>query len=103
VVVLPPRGVADPRGRPVVLDERLWQEKILRGHPEMLNHDQAVLHAVARPDHEVADPVFASRRRFYLRSVGPSNWLMVVVSYEQTPARIISAFGMRRGPKSWRA
>jgi hypothetical protein len=34
---------------------------------------------------------------------GPSQWLLVVVSYEQTPARIVSAFANRKDPKSWSA
>jgi hypothetical protein len=32
------------------------------------------------------------RRRFYRRHIGPSRWLRVVVSYEQQPARIVTAF-----------
>jgi hypothetical protein len=34
---------------------------------------------------------------------GPSRWLLVVVSYEQTPARIVSAFANRKDPRSWSA
>jgi hypothetical protein len=41
------------------------------------------------------------RRRYYLKDAGPSRWLLVVVSYEQEPARIISAFGNRKDPPSW--
>jgi hypothetical protein len=32
----------------------------------------------------------------YLRDVGPSRWLLVVLSYEQEPARPISAFPNRK-------
>lgn len=80
----------DPAGARVVLDERIWREKIVRDHPEIAAHKDDALHAVAAPDHVAADPDSASRKRFYLRGVGPSRGLLVVVSYEQKPARIIS-------------
>jgi hypothetical protein len=56
-----------------------------------------------RPDHVAPDPIFQQRKRYYARSVGPSRWLLVVVSYEQMPARIVSAFANRKDPKSWSA
>jgi len=93
--------VTDPGGERVVLCLALWQDKLLRDHPELAPHLSDVLRAVASPDHVVADPVFDGRRRFYLRGAGPSRWLLVVVSYEQEPARIISAFGNRKDPRSW--
>jgi hypothetical protein len=91
----------DPDGVRVVLPAALWQEKMLRDHPELTSHLSDVLRAVASPDHVVADPAFGSRQRFYLHGAGPSRWLLVVVSYEQAPARIISAFGNRKDPRSW--
>ncbi len=42
-----------------------------------------------RPDHVEPDALPA-RSRFYRHGVGPSRWLMAVVSYEQEPARIIT-------------
>ena len=93
----------DASGRAVELDGSLWAEKIVRSHPEMACCREEVLAVVTRPDHEGPDPAFAARRRCYGRGVGPSEWLMVVVSYEQTPARVITAFGTRKGPRSWRA
>ena len=33
---------------------------------------------------------------------GPSRWLMAVVSYEQEPARIITALANRKDPKTWK-
>jgi hypothetical protein len=91
----------DPCGVRVVLSLALWREKLLRDHPELARHLSDVLRAVASPDHLVPDPVFQQRRRFYLRGAGPSRWLLVVVSYEQEPARIISAFGNRKDPRAW--
>lgn len=93
----------DPNGIKVVLLERTWREKILRDHPEMQSYLNAVLRAVAAPDHMAQDPVFEHRRRFYVRGTGLTRWLLAVVSYEQTPARVISAFGNRKDPRSWSA
>jgi hypothetical protein len=70
-------------------------------HPELANHLSDVLRAVAEPDRVLPDPVFENRRRFYLHGAGPSRWLLAVVSYEQEPARIISAFGNRKDPRPW--
>ncbi len=91
----------DPSGARVVLDGLVWVEKIVRDHPEVASHKDDALRAVSAPDHVAADPGSAERRRFYLRGVGPSRWLLVVVSYEQTPARIISVFANRKDPKTW--
>jgi hypothetical protein len=97
------REVVDPSGSRVVLLGRLWREKVLRSHPELARHLDAVVDAVLSPDHLDADPVFEERRHYYRRNAGPSRWLLVVVSYEQEPARIISAFGLRKDPRSWSA
>lgn len=103
--MMEPEGLAgeatDPDGVKVVLPAALWRDKLLRDHPELAPHLLDVLRAVASPDHVAADPVFGGRQRFYLRGAGPSRWLLVVVSYEQEPARIISAFGNRKDPRSW--
>ncbi|HST54902.1 MAG TPA: hypothetical protein VLJ42_03275 [Solirubrobacteraceae bacterium] len=93
----------DPGGRRVVLVDAVWREKILRDHPEIDTHMPVVLQAVTKPDHVAADPIFAARTRYYARGVGPSRWLLVVVSYEQVPARIVSAFANRKDPRSWSA
>ena len=91
----------DPTGVRVVVPADLWRDKILRGHPELAPHLADVLRAVAEPDRVLPDPVYELRRRHYLRGAGPSRWLLVVVSYEQEPARVISAFGNRKDPRSW--
>lgn len=91
----------DPAGVRVVIPAELWREKILRGHPELASHLDDVVRAIAEPDQILDDPVYEHRRRHYLRGVGPSRWLLVVLSYEQEPARVISAFGIRKDPRSW--
>ena len=91
----------DQAGVRVVVPTGLWREKILRDHPELALHLDDVLRAVAEPDRVLPDPVYEGRRRHYLRGAGPSRWLLVVVSYEQKPALVISAFGNRKDPRSW--
>lgn len=93
----------DQGGARVVLLARVWHEKVLRDHAELDGYLPDVLRAVHAPDHVEPDPVYELRTRFHLRGVGPSRWLLVVVSYEQQPARVISAFGNRKDPRSWSA
>jgi hypothetical protein len=91
----------DPDGRAVVLLARIWEDKISRDHPELRHHLEQVVGTVAEPDHTEPDPR-VERRRYYRRRVGPSRWLMVVVSFEQQPGRIITAVATRKDPKRWK-
>lgn len=93
--------VSDPGGSPVVLLARIWEEKIVVDHPETRDLLDQVLEAISTPDHVEVDPQ-ANRRRYYRRGVGPSKWLMVVVSFEQEPGRIITALALRKDPKRWK-
>ncbi len=93
--------VTDPDGHEVVLLERIWQEKIARDYPELGGHLDAVMQTVAKPDHSEPDALPA-RRRYYRQGLGPSRWLVAVVSYEQQPARIITALANRKDPKQWK-
>ena len=93
--------VTDPDGHEVVLLARIWEKKIARDHPELVDHLDAVTETVAKPEHVEPDAL-PGRTRFYRRNVGPSRWLMAVVSYEQQPARIITALANRKDPKRWK-
>jgi len=93
--------VRDPDGRPVVLLARIWDGKIARDHPELHGQLEQVLDTVGAPDHVELDPQ-PDRRRYYRRKVGPSKWLLVVVSFEQKPGRIITAVALRKDPKRWK-
>jgi hypothetical protein len=64
---------------------------------------EEVLKTVCSAEHVEVDPVYPKRGRYFARGVGPSQWLLVVVSYERIPARIISAFGYRKDPPTWGA
>jgi hypothetical protein len=92
---------ADPDGRRVVVPAALWHEKVLRDHPELGSHLPDVLRAISQPDLVAPDPTFGDRSHHYLRNAGPSRWLLVVISYEQEPARLITAFANRKDPHSW--
>jgi len=93
----------DSAGDRVVLHSRVWHGKIALDHPEMLPFIEEVLRAVRDPEHTEPDPVQPNRSRCYLRGAGPSAWLAVIVSYEQKPARIVSAFANRKDPPRWSA
>lgn len=92
----------DPHGERVVLLRRVWEGKVLRDHAELGAHLADVLRTVAEPDHVASDRSSFERTRYYSRDVGPSRWLLVVVSYEQQPARIITALANRKDPKRWK-
>jgi hypothetical protein len=68
----PPAGtVIDPDGRDVVLLARISEDKIARDHPELVDHLEAVMETVAKPDHIESDAL-PDRTRFYRRGVGPA-------------------------------
>jgi hypothetical protein len=47
--------VTGPDGREVVLLARIWEDKIVRDHPELVGHRDAVIQTVATPDHVEPD------------------------------------------------
>jgi hypothetical protein len=56
-----------------------------------------VLRAVRAPD--VVRPARAKDERWYfLRGVGPSRWLQVVVAYKRDRGWIVTAFDRRQEP-----
>lgn len=93
---------ATPAGTRVVLFEDTWRQHILRAHGELQPYLQDILDTVASPHHRENDP-WPGRERFFKQHVGPSVWLMVVVSSETIPVRIVTALGYQHGrsPKGW--
>ena len=85
------------------MPNRVWDDKVRIDHPEIIPFLESVLGAVAAPDHVAPDPVRKRRTRYFKQGAGPSRWLLVVVSYEQQPARIVSAFAQRKDPSTWSA
>ena len=91
----------DPDGNRVVVPVAVWFGKVLRDHSELAPHLATVLRAISAPDHVIPDPTSDRRRHHYLRKVGPSRWLLVVISYEQEPARLVTAYPNRKDPPLW--
>ena len=48
--------LSDPDGRAVVLPERIWEDKIIKDHPELRAHLERVLGTVTKPDLAEPDP-----------------------------------------------
>ena len=86
----------------VVLFADTWRDHIVAGHAELAPHLDAALSTVASPDHREPDDR-PPRERFFKRDAGPSRWLMVVIDFSDTPARIVTAlgYGHGRSPEGW--
>jgi hypothetical protein len=93
---------SDPEGKRVVISTDVWRGKVLRDHPALSPHLRDVLRAIYAPDLVLPDAVNSQRRLQYLRGAGPSRWLQVVLSYEQEPVRLVTAFPRRKDPDPWR-
>src|SRR4051794_16678443 len=89
----------DPGGRLVGLDAAGWQH-IVDEHPEMARHAGGILATIAQPDHRESDPR-PGRERFWRERFGPSRWLFVVLDFNESPARVVTAFGRRDDPPGW--
>lgn len=55
---------------------------------------------VTVPEHRRPDPR-PGRERYYRRNLGPSNWMFVVVNFDETPAWIVTAYANRKDPPGW--
>lgn len=94
-----PRSAEDPDGRVVEFTERSWQH-IMVERPQLLDDVDAILAAIATPDHRERDPQ-PERERFYRRRVTDKvRWLRVVVDFSETPAFVVTAFIQRKNPTS---
>lgn len=92
---------ADPDGRTIVLDEEGW-EHILDEHAELALYQEEVIATVRSPGHRIADPR-PGRERYYRSNLGPSRWLFAVVDFNETLARIVTAYANRKDPPGWTA
>lgn len=92
-----PRSIRDPDGRVVEFTERSWQHVMIE-RPQLLDDVDAILAAIAGPDHREPDPK-VDRERFYRRQITDKvRWLTVVVDFSETPAFIATAFIQRKNP-----
>ena len=86
----------DPDDRRVGLTDARWAH-IIDGHPELRRLRAEVLRAVEDPT-EVID-ARPGQRWYYLRDVGPSAWLKVVVAFnDKGDGSILTAFPGRSKP-----
>lgn len=87
---------ADPDGRAVLLELRGWSH-IVRRHPYIGVTQEDILSVVARPDERVPGRA-QGEEWFYGRGIGPSEWIRVVVHFDQDRGLIVTAFPRRSLP-----
>jgi hypothetical protein len=88
----------DPDGREVVYDERARAHLESR-RPDLIDQAEAILGAVSLPDHREDDRE-PGRERFYRQNIlDPRRWLRVVVDYEESPARVVTALIQQHDPR----
>jgi hypothetical protein len=92
-----PRRITDPDGRTVEFTERSWRH-IESVRPELLDDLDALIQAIAKPEHREPDPR-PGRERFYRRRVTDRiRWVRVVVDFNREPAVVVTAFIQRKNP-----
>lgn len=89
----------DPWGREVVFDFESWLHIADGERAALLDHVEAIVAAVALPVHHADDPL-PGRERFYARHpLLPTDWLRVIVDYDDMPARVVTVLVQRRDPR----
>jgi hypothetical protein len=86
----------DPDGRYVILHEDTI-EHLRSRRPELLDHIDAILQGISRPDLRERDP-FPGRERFYLQHIFVRRWLRIVVDFNESPAFVVTAFVQDNAP-----
>ena len=84
-----------PPDRDVVLTLAAWAH-ICSRHADLSSQRAAILLTVRAPDVTTRDHRHPNRWRFYRRGAGPSRWLVVVVDFDLSPARIVTAHAFRK-------
>jgi hypothetical protein len=91
-------SAVDPDGRFVILHGGTI-EHLRNRRPEILDHIDAILRAIASPDLREEDP-FPGRERFYLAHIFAQRWLRIVVDFNHQPAFVVTAFVQDNAPGS---
>lgn len=77
---------------------RKAMDHIERGHSELYGCEMAVMTAI-----ETALARCRGKRRgrevLYAPNLGPTAWLAVVVAYDGSNGRVVTAFGSKKGPR----
>lgn len=93
------RRVTDPDGRDVVFDAGSHLHIAKGPRSWLLDHVDAILDVVERPDHREDDPL-PGRERFYREHFPESGrWLRVVVDFNDEPAWVVTALDQRSDPR----
>jgi hypothetical protein len=94
-------SVLDPDGREVVFDGGSHLHLALGTRASLLEHTEAILATVARPDHRRHDPR-PGRERFYRQNpLTPNRWMRVVVDFNDVPAWVVTVV-IEHGDPRWR-
>jgi len=87
----------DPNGRVVVFDAGSHLH-LAKRRPWLLDHVDAILTTVARPDVHTNDP-YPGRERFYARHIDLERWLRVVGDFSESPAWVVTATIQSHDPR----
>jgi hypothetical protein len=88
----------DLEGRDVVFDVGT-REHLMNRRPELLDHIDAILDVVNLPDYREEDDKRAGHYRFYRQDLDPRRWLTVVVSFNERPAYVVTAWVQHADPR----
>jgi hypothetical protein len=91
----------DPDGRLVVFDVGT-REHLMNRRPELLDHIDAILDVVNFPDYREEDDKGPGHERFYRQDLDPRRWLSVVVSFNETPAYVVTGWVQASDPRPQR-
>ena len=94
-----------PRGITVRLGYRIWLNKIIATHHEMLGREGLVRLAIEKPDFGIYEERHRSDRNvYYLRWPGSRCYVKVIVSLTGSPAEgeVVSAFRWASGKSGQR-
>jgi hypothetical protein len=69
-------------------------------HAELALYQDEIIATVRAPGHRSTDSRHG-RERYHRIGLGPSRWLFAVVNFNETPARIVTAYGNRKDPPGW--
>lgn len=93
------RHTTDPDGREVVFDAGSHLHLADGERDWLLDHVDAIIDTVKRPDHREDDPL-PGRERFYRADFLESEaWLRVVVDFNAEPGWVVTAVVQRNDPR----
>ncbi len=93
------QSTVDPEGRWVVFDAGSHLHLALGRRDWLLDHLDAILATVARPDYREDDPR-PGRERFYRQNpLEPGRWLRVVVDFHDEPAWVVTVLVQDDDPR----